>query len=331
MLAYIVRRLLLTIPTLFIISVVSFVLMKLVPGDFVTSYAATLAAQGEQMNSQTIKALQDAYGLNQPIYVQYWKWITAILLHGDFGLSFEWKLPVAQLIWSTMGTTLLLTASSLLLTWLLAIPIGIYSATHQYSGGDYTFTAIGFIALGVPGFMIALFVLWIAYSHFGLDVSGLFSPQFKNAPWSLPRVQDLVGHLLIPAVILGMAGMASLIRIMRANTLDELHKPYVLAARARGIPEGKMILEYPVRVALNPFVSTVGYALPELVGGGLIIAVVLSLQTAGPLFLRSLQSRDIYLSGAFVLLLSSLTVIGTLISDLLLAWLDPRIRYGQGS
>jgi peptide/nickel transport system permease protein len=330
MLTYVLRRLLLTIPTLFVVSVVSFILMKLVPGDFVTSYAATLAAQGEQMNGATIKALQDAYGLNQPLYVQYWKWISAILLHGDFGLSFEWKLPVGQLIWGTMGTTLLLTATSLLLTWLLAIPIGIFSATHQYSTADYTVTAVGFVALGVPAFMLALFLMWFAYSHFGMDVSGLFSDKYKNAPWSVARAQDLLRHILLPSIILGLAGMASLIRIMRANTLDELHKPYVTAARARGIPEGRMTLEYPVRVALNPFVSTVGYALPELVGGGVIIAVVLSLQTAGPLFLRSLQSRDLYLSGAFILLLSTLTVFGTLISDLLLAWLDPRIRFGHG-
>ena len=328
MLSYIVRRLLLTIPTLFAVSIVSFVLMKLAPGDFVTSYAATLAAQGEQMNGQTLKALQDAYGLNQPIYVQYWKWISAILLRGDFGLSFEWKLPVSQLIWSSIGTTVILTGTTLLCTWLLAIPIGVYSATRQYSLGDYAFTTLGFVGVGVPGFMIALLVMWFAYANFGVDVGGLFSDQYKNAPWSAARALDLLGHIWIPAIILGISGLAGLIRIMRANTLDELHKPYVTAARARGVPEGRMIWEYPVRVALNPFVSTVGYALPQLVSGATIIAIVLSLQTSGPLFYRALLSRDMYLAGAFILLLCSLTVIGTLISDLLLAWLDPRIRYG---
>ena len=330
MLSYMVRRLLLTIPTLFIISVVSFVLIQLPPGDFLTSYAAVLAQQGEQISSQMLKQLQDAYGLNQPVYIQYWKWISGIVLRGDFGLSLEWKLPVSQLIWDRMGTTMLLTGFTLVFTWLLAIPIGIYSATHQYSFGDYFFTTIGFVGLGVPGFMLALFLMWFAFSRFGMDVGGLFSPEFKNAPMSLAKAKDLIAHMWIPAVILGMEGTAGLIRVMRANTLDELHKPYVLAARSRGISESRMTVEYPVRVALNPFVSTVGYALPGLVNGGTIISVVLSLQTAGPLLLRALQSQDMYLAGAFILLLSTLTIAGTLISDLLLAVLDPRIRFGGG-
>jgi peptide/nickel transport system permease protein len=259
--------------------------------------------------------------------VQYFKWISGILLRGDFGLSLEWKMPVSQLIWERMGLTLVLTTSTLLFTWLLAIPIGIYSATHQYSKLDYLFTAIGFVGLGIPGFMLALVLMWIAFAYFSQDVGGLFSEQYRNAPWSMAKVADMIQHLWIPMIILGMEGTAGLIRTMRANLLDELHKPYVNAARARGLPEWRLILEYPVRVALNPFVSTAGWALPGLVNGGTIISVVLSLPTAGPLLLRALQSQDMYLAGAFILLLGTLTIIGTLISDLLLAWLDPRIRF----
>jgi peptide/nickel transport system permease protein len=331
MLLYTVRRLLLTIPTLFIISLVSFILIQLPPGDFLTSYAANLAQMGEQISGDMLKRMEEAYGLNQPIYIQYWKWISGILLRGDFGLSLEWRVPVSQLIWDRMGVTLMLTGFTLVFTWLLAIPIGIYSATHQYALGDYVFTTLGFVGLGVPAFMIALVLMWFAFSHFGQDVGGLFSEQYKNAPWSWARLRDMFGHLWIPAIILGLEGTAGLIRVMRANTLDELHKPYVTAARARGVDERSLTMQYPVRVALNPFVSTAGYALPGLVNGATIIAVVLSLPTAGPLLLRSLVSQDMYLAGAFILLLSTLTVIGTLISDLLLAWLDPRIRFeGRG-
>ena len=331
MLLYVVRRVLLTIPTLFIISIVSFILIQLPPGDFLTSYAANLAAMGEQLSGDMIKRMQDSYGLNQPVYVQYWKWISGILLRGDWGLSFEWRLPVAQLIWDRMGMTLLLTGFTLVFTWLLAIPIGIYSATRQYSIGDYVFTTLGFIGIGIPGFMLALVVMWIAFANFGQDVAGLFSDQYKNAPWSLAKIADMLRHMWIPMLIIGLEGTAGLVRVMRANTLDELHKPYVTAARSRGIDERTLVLRYPVRVALNPFVSTAGYALPGLVNGAVIISVVLSLPTAGQLFLRALFSQDMYLAGAFILLLSSLTVIGTLISDLMLAWLDPRIRFEGGS
>jgi peptide/nickel transport system permease protein len=285
---------------------------------------------GEQISGDMLKRMEEAYGLNQPIYVQYWKWITGILLRGDFGLSLEWRMPVSQLLWDRMGITLVLTGTTLLITWLLAIPIGIYSATHQYSWGDYVFTTLGFIGLGVPAFLVALVLMWVSFAYFGQDVGGLFSEQFKNAPWSWARFQDMMGHLWIPAIILSLDGTAGLIRVMRANTLDELHKPYVTAARARGIDERKLTMQYPVRVALNPFVSTAGYALPGLISGATLISVVLALPTAGPLLLRSLQSQDMYLAGAFILLLSALTVIGTLISDILLAWLDPRIRYEGG-
>ncbi len=326
MLAYSFKRLLLAIPTIFVISVLSFVLIQLPPGDFLSSYAATLASMGEQMSGDTLQLLREAYGLDQPMYVQYYKWIWGILSRGDFGLSLEWRQPVASLIWERMGLTIALTLSTLLFTWLLAIPIGIYSATNQYSFFDYLFTTIGFIGLGVPGFMLALVVMWLAFSWFGADVGGLFSDEYKNAPWSMGRAWDLVKHLWVPMLILGMEGAAGLIRTMRANLLDELHKPYVTAARARGLDETVLTYEYPVQVALNPFISTLGWALPGLVNGGTIISVTLSLPTAGPLLLRALQSQDMYLAGAFILVLGTLTILGTLISDLLLAWIDPRIR-----
>ncbi len=328
MLEFIVRRTLLAILTLFVISIVSFTLIQLPPGDFLTNYAAMLAEMGEGgIPAEQLVALQEAYGLNQPVYVQYFKWITGILLRGDFGMSLEWKRPVAELIWERIGLTVVLTGATVLITWLLAIPIGVYSATHQYSKLDYFFTTLGFLGLATPNFMIALVLMWIAFSVFGQDVGGLFSEEFKNAPWSLAKVMDMLSHLWIPILVLGTEGMAGLIRTMRANLLDELHKPYVIAARARGLSEWRLIWEYPVRVALNPFISTIGYVFPHLVSGSVIVAVVLNLQIAGPLYLRALQSQDMYLAGAFILLFGVMTIIGTLISDLLLAWLDPRIRY----
>jgi peptide/nickel transport system permease protein len=319
--------LLFILPTLFAISVVSFILIQLPPGDFLTTYASTLSAQGDTTSNEQLDALREAYGLGQPIYVQYYKWMSSILLHGDFGYSLEWKRPVGDLIWESMGTTLALTVSTLLFTWLMAIPIGIYSARHQYSKGDYFFTLLGFIGLGIPNFMIALILMWVAFRYLGLDVGGLFSPEYRSAPWSFGKFIDLLKHFWIPLVIVGLEGTASLIRTMRANLLDELNKPYVTAARARGLAEGAMVREYPVRVALNPFVSTAGFALPGLINGATIVGIVLSLPMHGPLLLRALRSQDMYLAGAFILLIAVLTIIGVLISDLVLAWIDPRIRY----
>jgi peptide/nickel transport system permease protein len=328
MLQFIVRRLTFAVPTIVAISVLSFVLIQLPPGSFLDDYAAQLAAQGEQVSGQQLEALKAAYGLDQPVYVQYYKWVKGIVTRGDFGLSFEWNVPVSQLIWDRMGWTVALALTTLLCTWLLAIPIGVYSATHQYSKLDYLFTSLGFVGLGVPGFMLALVLMWFMFSHFGADVGGLFSEQFRNAPWSPGKALDLLRHAWIPILVGGSEGMAGLIRIMRANLLDELHKPYVISARARGLAERTLIWEYPVRVAINPFVSSVGFALPDLVSGGVILSVVLSLPTAGPLLLNALTAKDMYLAGALVLLVGVLTIIGTLISDVMLAWLDPRIRFG---
>lgn len=327
MLQYLVRRVLFMLPTLVAISIVSFVLIQLPPGDFLTTYAANLSAQGDTTSDEQLRALREAYGLGQPIYVQYYKWVSGIILHGDFGYSLEWKRPVGDLIWERMGTTLALTLSTLVFTWLLAIPIGIFSATHQYSKADYFFTFLGFIGLGIPSFMIALVLMWVAFRYLGLDVGGLYSPEYRGAPWSFGKFLDLLRHFWIPLVIIGLEGTASLIRTMRANLLDELNKPYVTAARARGLAEGAMVREYPVRVALNPFVSTAGFALPGLINGATIVGIVLSLPMHGPLLLRALQSQDMYLAGAFILLIAVLTILGVLISDLVLAWIDPRIRY----
>jgi peptide/nickel transport system permease protein len=329
MLTYIIRRVLLAIPTLFAISILAFVVMQLPPGDFLTSYAALLAQQGEGIAAEQLERLREAYGLDQPLYVQYWKWISGIILRGDFGVSMEWKLPVADLIWHRLGWTLFVAALTIMIGYLLAIPIGVYSATHQYSKLDHVINAWGFLGLGIPNFTMALAVMWFAYAYFGWDLSGLFSDEFRNAPWSLAKVGDLLFHLWLPILTLAWDEVAVLQRTMRANLLDELHKPYVTSARAGGLDETTLVWEYPTRVALNPFVSAVGFALPQLISSATLVSIVLSLPMTGPLFLTALQSQDMYLAGAFVLLIGSLTIIGILISDILLAWLDPRIRYSR--
>ncbi len=326
MLQYILRRILYIIPTLIVISVISFVIIELPPGDFLTSYITQLELSGESIDQSLVDALKRRYGLDQPLYVRYIKWVWQAL-HGNFGVSFEWERPVSELIWDRLLLTVVISLSTLMFTWIVALPIGIYSATHQYSISDYVVTLLGFIGLATPNFMIALVLMWIAFSHFGVNLSGLFSEEFIDKPWSLAKVVDMLKHLWVPMLVLGTSGTAGLIRTMRANLLDELHKPYVETARAKGLAETKVILKYPVRVALNPFVSTIGWALPQLVSGATIISIVLSLPTTGPLFFKALMSQDMYLAGTFVMMLSFLTVIGTLISDILLAWLDPRIRY----
>ncbi len=279
------------------------------------------------MDQALIDLLKQQYGLDQPIYLQYVKWVSNMVLHGDFGQSFTWKEPVKDLIWERLGLTVVISLASLLFIWVVAFPVGIYSAIKQYSAGDYLFTFISFLGLGIPPFLLALVVMWIAFSKFGISVGGLFSTRIlPTAPWSWGKVVDLLQHLWIPMVVLGMGGTAALIRIMRANLLDELHKPYVTTSRAKGMPETNLIVKHPVRVALNPFISTVGWTLPGLVSGSVIVSVVLNLPTTGPILLRALQSQDMYLAGTIVMMLSILTVIGTLVSDILLAWLDPRIR-----
>ena len=326
MLLFIVKRLLWMLPFLVAISFLSFVLIQLPPGDYVTTYIATLAASNEVIDQNTAADLRNRFGLDQPMIVQYWKWLSSIVFHGDFGLSFEWQQPVGDLIWERMALTLVLTFSALLVTWGVALPVGVFSAVKKYSIADYVVTFVSFVGLAVPSFLLALVLMYVAAVKFGQSVGGLFSEQYLTAPWSVDKMLDLLQHLWIPVVILAVSGTASLIRVMRANLLDELNKPYVTTARAKGLSEFHLLVKYPLRLALNPFISTIAWLLPNLVSGSIIVAIVMSLPTAGPLLLQSLMSQDMYLAGAFILLICTLTVIGSLISDILLALVDPRIR-----
>lgn len=328
MLLFIVRRILFMVPTLVAISIISFIIIQLPPGDYLTSYVAQLRAQGEQVDQVQIDGLRERYGLGQPVYVQYFKWISGILLRNDWGQSLEWQKPVKELIWERLGLTIILSGAALLVSWFIAIPIGVYSATHQYSWLDYLLSFFSFVGLGTPGFLLALIVMYWAQSSLGMNVGGLFSEEYILAPWSWARFVDMVQHIWIPLLIVAVGSTASNIRITRANLLDELNKPYVETARAKGLTEDRLIWKYPVRVALNPFFSTVGWSLASLISGVTLVSLVLNLQTTGPLLLRALTSQDMYLAGSFILLLSALTVIGTLISDILLAIVDPRIRLG---
>ena len=326
MFRFILWRMVWMLPFLLAISFISFVLIQLPPGDYVTTYIATLAASNEIVDQNTAADLRSRFGLDQPMIVQYWKWITNIILYGDFGLSFEWQQPVSELIWERMSLTLVLTFSTLLLTWGIALPIGVFSAVKKYSIGDYVVTFFSFLGLAVPSFLLALVQMYFAAVEFGQSVGGLFSEQYQNAPWNFDKFIDFLQHLWIPVVILGVSGTASLIRVMRANMLDELNRPYVTTARAKGLSEFTLLVKYPMRLALNPFISTIAWLLPNLVSGSIIVAIVMSLPTAGPLLLQSLMSQDMYLAGAFILLICALTVVGSLISDILLALVDPRIR-----
>lgn len=326
MLQYIIQRLLLMTITLVAVSLVSFVIIELPPGDYVTAYAATLASSGDSVDQARLDSLRKQFGLDLPIYQRYFKW-TWDILHGDFGYSFVWNKPVSELIWERIGLTFVISFSALMVTWVLGFIIGVFSAVRQYSFGDYLFTTFSFIGLGIPDFLLALVLLWIGFRYFNTNVGGLFSREYQTAAWSIAKFIDLLKHLWVPLIVLGVGGTAGLIRIMRANLLDELRKPYVETARAKGVSEKRLLLRYPVRIALNPFISTAGWALPGLINGATIISVVLSLPTAGPLLLNALLAQDMYLAASFILILSALTVIGTLISDILLAWLDPRIRY----
>ena len=326
MLGYILRRIGIMIPTLFIISIISFVVIQLPPGDFLTTYASTLRSQGDNIQEDQINALRERYGLGEPVYVQYGKWMWGILSRGDWGQSMEFNQPVKDLIWERMGLTVVLSLMTLFVSWFIAIPLGVYSATHQYSIPDYIVTTISFIGVGTPGFLLALLIMWGAMNYLGLPVGGLFSQNYILEPWSWGKVLDMLKHIWIPVLVLALNGTAAGLRTTRANLLDELNKPYVETARSKGITEAKVIWKYPVRVALNPFFSTVGWELANLISGSQLVSIVLSLETTGPLLLRSLTSQDMYLAGSFLLLLSALTVIGTLISDIVLAWVDPRIR-----
>ena len=323
---YVIKRVMMAVPLLLLITLVSFVIIQLPPGDYLTTYIARLSAAGQEVNDAEKAALTKLYGLDRPMYVQYLYWLGGIL-RGNFGMSFDYNQPVNAIIWDRVGLTAVIAVCSLIFSWVVGFFVGTYAATHQYSIGDYFFTFLGFIGLAVPGFLLALILMWVAFAYFGQSVGGLFSPEYQTAPWSVAKFIDMVGHLWIPTVIVGLSGTAVNIRVLRANLLDELNKPYVITARAKGLPEWRVLYQYPLRIALIPFVSVVGWSLPLLVSGEVITSVVLSLPTSGPVLLQALQSQDMYLAGSFILLLSMLTVIGTLVSDILLAMLDPRIRY----
>jgi peptide/nickel transport system permease protein len=325
---YILQRLVLLPVLLFLFSVAVFAIVQAPPGDFLTAYTATLASSGSSISAEHLDALRRDYGLDQPLYVQYLKWM-GNLLQGNLGLSLEYQRPNAELIGERLVLTVVLALFSFVFTWIVAVPAGIYSATHQRSFLDYVFTVLNYVGVATPNFMLALVLMWMAFAYFGIGVTGLFSPEYVEADWSVARVLDLLAHIWLPAVVLGIAGTARLTRVMRANLLDELNKPYVTTARAKGLSEWRLVLRYPVRLALNPLVSTIGWYLPALFSGSLIVATVMNLPNIGPLLLRALVNQDMYLAGSILLIYCFLAIIGTLASDILLAWLDPRIRMEQ--
>jgi peptide/nickel transport system permease protein len=322
---YIAQRLLILPLLLLVYSFVIFVIIQAPPGDFLTQYVATLSASGTSISAEQLQALRHEYGLDQSFVVQYLRWLQN-LLSGNLGLSLEYRRPNADLISEQIGLTLALALMSFVLTWIIAVPAGIYSATHQRSVIDHILTVINYVGVATPNFMLALILMWIAFAYFGISVTGLFSPEYADAPWSLARVVDLLEHIWLPALVIAIAGTARLTRIMRANLLDELNKPYVMTARAKGLREWRLVLRYPVRLAFNPLVSTIGWYLPALFSGSLIVATVMNLPNIGPLLLRALINQDMYLAGAILLIYSFLTIVGTLLSDILLALMDPRIR-----
>jgi peptide/nickel transport system permease protein len=322
---YVLKRLVLLPVLLFVFSVAVFAIVQAPPGDFLTAYVATLASSGSSISAEQLEALRREYGLDQPVHIQYLRWIQN-LLRGNLGLSLEYQRPNTELIGERLLLTVALAIFSFVLTWVVAIPAGIYSATHPRSFLDYLFTVLNYVGVATPNFMLALVLMWTAFAYLGLSVTGLFSPEFVEAPWSVARVIDLLMHLWLPAVVLGIAGTARLTRVMRANLLDELNKPYVTTARAKGLSEWRLVLRYPARLAFNPLVSTIGWYLPALFSGSLIVATVMNLPNVGPLLLRALINQDMYLAGSILLIYCFLTIVGTLVSDILLAWLDPRIR-----
>jgi peptide/nickel transport system permease protein len=324
---FILYRLLLMIPTIIGISIVSFIIIQLPPGDYLNTLVSQMEARGETVDGQAIRALEEQYGVGKPMWEQYLIWMQNILFHWDFGDSFEYNRSVTSMIGSRLGWTIGISVGALIVTWIVAFPLGIYSAVRKYTAGDYVLTFISFLGLAIPEFMLALVLLYISSEYLGLSVGGLFSPEYIDASWSLAKFGDLLSHLWIPVLIVGVASTAGLVRTMRANLMDELSQPYVVTARAKGLSEPKLIVKYPVRMALNPFISTIGWTLPAIISGEAIVAIVLNLPTLGPLLLRSLQAQDMYLAGGIILIISVLTVLGTLVSDVLLAISDPRIRH----
>ena len=330
MLSYFARRVLVMIPTLLVISLVVFFIIQLPPGDYLETLITEMRAQGERVDPARIAFLREQYGLDKPMIEQYWIWLIG-LLQGDFGYSFEFELPVVEVIGSRFWFTVVLALSTTLFTYVVSFPIGIYSAVQQYSIGDYTATLVGYLGLAMPNFLLALVLLYYANVWFGLSIGGLMDPEYIDAPWTLDKTISVINHLWIPMIVIGTAGTAGMIRRLRANMLDELQKQYVVTARAKGLSPTKIILKYPLRLALNPFIADIGMILPQVVSGAALVSIVMDLPTNGPLLLRALQSQDMYLAGAFLIFEATLVVIGVFVSDVLLAMLDPRIRLGGGS
>jgi peptide/nickel transport system permease protein len=326
MFKFIRNRLVYLVIVLAAISLLSFFIIQLPPGDYLDVYIARMQESGNSLDQVQVEALKRMYGLDQPFHVQYLKWISNIILRGDFGYSLNWKVPVASLIWDRIGLTIFISLLALIFIWIFAIPIGIYSAVKQYSFFDYLVTFLSFVGLGIPPFLLALLAMWTSYNWLDFAVTGIFSNQYAEAPWSFAKLLDFLKHLIIPVIVLGMGGTAGLIRVLRANLLDELQKPYVVTSLAKGIKARIVILKHPFRVALNPFVSTIGWTLPAIVSGSVIVGTVLNIPTVGPMLLDALYNQDMYLAGGIVFLLGFLTIVGTVISDILLAILDPRIR-----
>ncbi|MEZ5836058.1 MAG: ABC transporter permease [Geminicoccaceae bacterium] len=329
MLRYVVHRLLVMVPTLIAISLFTFIIIQLPPGDYLSNQIAELQSQGEGIARAKIEFLRHQYGLDLPWWQQYLNWVWGVL-HGDFGWSFEYERPVTEVIGDRFFMTLVLAVATTLFTWIVAFPIGIYGATHKYSWGDHGLTLLGYLGLATPNFLLALVTVYYAKLWFGISIGGLVDPQYLDQPMSWAKFVSVLQHIWIPVVIIGTSGTAGMIRRLRANLMDELQKPYVVTARAKGLPPRRALVKYPLRMALNPFISDIGNLLPELISGSVLVSVVLSLPTNGPVLVHALQSQDMYLAGAFLMLEAILVVVGVLVSDLALAWLDPRIRFGGG-
>jgi len=329
MASYVLRRVLALIPLLLILSIVVFVIIELPPGDFLTVYVERLKASGVLVNEEEIARLTKEYALDQPLHVRYFTWIKNIIIKGDFGRSFQWNKPVSELINERVALSAVISLFSIAFVWIVGISIGIFSAVKQYSTFDYIFTFIGFIGVSIPGFLLALIIIWFAYTKLDIYISGLFSEAFVDAPWSFAKFLDMLKHIWVPVIIIAISGIAGNIRIMRANLLDELRKQYVVVARAKGLSEKKLLFKYPIRIAVNPMISTIGWTLPSIFSGESLSSIILNLPTIGPLLMQALLAQDMYLAGSLILIMGALTLIGTLISDILLAWADPRIRLGN--
>ena len=329
MLAYMIRRILIMIPTLIAISIVIFTIINLPPGNFFTTYIAQLQAQGEPADLARIQFMMHEYGFDRPLWQQYLYWVAG-LLHGDMGFSFTYDLPVNKVVGDRLFLTFLVSFTTIVFTYVVAFPIGVYSATHQYSWSDYGLTLLGFLGLATPSFLLALVLLYAANVYFGLSIGGLMEPEYINRPWSGGKILSVLEHLWIPVIVIGTASTAGMIRRLRANLLDELQKQYVVTARAKGLPPFRALVKYPLRMALNPFISDIGSLLPQIISGAAIVSVVMSLPTTGPMLLESLRAQDMYLAGSFLLFMAFMTVIGVFLSDLALAALDPRIRMQTG-